>query len=61
MGDTRVICTAKLKSGYRRFCGTAAKGWITAEYGMLPGSPSSASAANRRAARLADERTKYNG
>ena len=37
-GDTRVICTAMVEEqvpGWRRGSG---KGWVTAEYGMLPGS-----------------------
>ena len=38
MGDTRVICTAKLKDRVPPFLRNSGKGWITAEYGMLPGS-----------------------
>jgi ribonuclease PH len=38
MGDTRVICTAKLEEKVPGFLRGAGKGWITAEYGMLPGS-----------------------
>ena len=38
MGDTKVICTAKLEERVPPFLRSAGKGWITAEYGMLPGS-----------------------
>jgi ribonuclease PH len=38
MGDTRVICTAKLEDRVPQFLRNSGKGWITAEYGMLPGS-----------------------
>ena len=38
MGDTRVMCTAKLEDRVPPFLRNSGKGWITAEYGMLPGS-----------------------
>jgi len=38
VGDTRVICTAKLEDRVPPFLRNSGKGWITAEYGMLPGS-----------------------
>jgi len=38
VGDTRVICTAKLENRVPPFLRNSGKGWITAEYGMLPGS-----------------------
>jgi len=38
VGDTRVICTAKLEARVPPFLRNSGKGWITAEYGMLPGS-----------------------
>jgi ribonuclease PH len=38
MGNTRVICTAKLEERVPPFLRNSGKGWITAEYGMLPGS-----------------------
>src|SRR5947207_1476917 len=37
-GDTKVICTAKLEERVPPFLRNSGKGWITAEYGMLPGS-----------------------
>ena len=38
VGDTRVICTAKLEDRVPPFLRKSGKGWITAEYGMLPSS-----------------------
>lgn len=40
VGDTKVICTAKLEDRVPPFLRNSGKGWITAEYGMLPGSSS---------------------
>jgi ribonuclease PH len=36
MGDTRVICTASMQEKVPPFLYRTGKGWITAEYGMLP-------------------------
>ncbi|MBI4526562.1 MAG: ribonuclease PH [Deltaproteobacteria bacterium] len=38
LGDTRVICTAKFEDKVPPFVRNTGKGWITAEYGMLPSS-----------------------
>jgi ribonuclease PH len=35
-GDTRVICTASVEPGVPRFLRGEGRGWVTAEYGMLP-------------------------
>src|SRR5277367_4266706 len=35
-GDTKVICTASISSGVPPFLKDSGRGWITAEYGMLP-------------------------
>ena len=35
-GDTRVLCTATIEEGVPGFLRGKGKGWITAEYGMLP-------------------------
>jgi ribonuclease PH len=35
-GDTKVICTASLEEKVPAFLKGQAKGWVTAEYGMLP-------------------------
>jgi ribonuclease PH len=37
-GETRVICTASLEEGVPPFLAGRGGGWLTAEYGMLPGS-----------------------
>lgn len=38
MGDTRVICTVSLEERVPPFRVGSGAGWLTAEYGMLPGS-----------------------
>ena len=38
MGKTRVLCTAALDPGVPRWLADTGKGWVTAEYNMLPGS-----------------------
>ncbi len=38
MGRTRVLCTASVMSEVPRFVRDSGKGWLTAEYSMLPGS-----------------------
>ena len=35
-GDTRVLCTASFTNGVPRWLAGKGKGWVTAEYGMLP-------------------------
>ncbi|EGN75527.1 ribonuclease PH [Idiomarina sp. A28L] len=35
-GDTKVLCNASVQEGVPRFLKGKGKGWITAEYGMLP-------------------------
>jgi ribonuclease PH len=37
-GDTKVICTASVSKDLPPFLRNSGKGWITAEYSMLPGS-----------------------
>ena len=37
-GRTRVICTASVSEGVPRWMKDTGKGWVTAEYSMLPGS-----------------------
>ena len=41
MGNTRVICTASLEDRVPPFLRNSGKGWLTAEYAMLPMSTSS--------------------
>jgi ribonuclease PH len=38
MGETRVICTASAQEGVPRWLAGKGRGWVTAEYGMLPAS-----------------------
>lgn len=40
-GGTKVICTASVDTGVPRFLRGQGKGWVTAEYGMLPRSTGS--------------------
>ena len=40
-GNTQVICTASVEPGVPRFMRGQGRGWITAEYGMLPRSTGS--------------------
>jgi ribonuclease PH len=35
-GDTRVLCTASIEDGVPAFLRNTGRGWVTAEYGMLP-------------------------
>jgi ribonuclease PH len=35
-GDTQVLCTASVEDGVPSFLRNTGKGWVTAEYGMLP-------------------------
>ncbi len=48
-GDTKVICTASVTAGVPRFMKGEGRGWVTAEYGMLP--RSTGSRMDREAAR----------
>ncbi len=48
-GDTQVICTASIEERIPRWLKGKGKGWVTAEYGMLP--RSTGSRMNREAAR----------
>jgi ribonuclease PH len=36
MGDTRVLCTASVEDRVPAFLKDSGRGWVTAEYGMLP-------------------------
>ena len=48
-GDTRVLCTASVNEQVPRWMKGKGQGWVTAEYGMLPGSTHTRS--DREAAR----------
>lgn len=36
LGDTRVLCAASVEAGVPAFLKNMGRGWVTAEYGMLP-------------------------
>jgi len=38
VGATKVICTASIEAGVPRWLAKSGRGWVTAEYGMLPAS-----------------------
>src|SRR5437868_13889887 len=38
MGEPRVICTAAVQDSVPRWLAGSGRGWVTAEYGMLPAS-----------------------
>ena len=40
MGRTRVLCTASIEADVPRWMRDSGRGWVTAEYAMLPGSSS---------------------
>lgn len=44
MGDTRVLCTASVEESVPQFLRGKGQGWVTAEYGMLPGATHTRSA-----------------
>ena len=44
MGDTRVLCTASVEESLPAFLRGKGRGWVTAEYGMLPRSTHTRSA-----------------
>ncbi|WP_199610731.1 ribonuclease PH [Flocculibacter collagenilyticus] len=48
-GNTKVLCTATVEDGVPRFMKGEGRGWVTAEYGMLPRSTHTRN--NREAAR----------
>lgn len=47
MGRTTVLCTCTITEGVPPFLMNSGKGWLTAEYGMLPGSTSTRKARDR--------------
>ena len=49
MGDTKVLCTASVEENVPPFMRNSGRGWVTAEYGMLPRSTNTRNA--REAAR----------
>lgn len=52
MGDTRVLCTASVEETVPRFLRQTGKGWVTAEYAMLPRATSTRSVRESARGRL---------
>jgi ribonuclease PH len=50
-GKTRVLCTASIEEGVPRWLAGRGRGWMTAEYGMLPASTGERTAREARAGR----------
>jgi ribonuclease PH len=50
-GKTRVLCTASIEDGVPRWLVGSGRGWMTAEYGMLPASTGERNAREARAGR----------
>ncbi|MCH6587806.1 MAG: ribonuclease PH, partial [Proteobacteria bacterium] len=48
-GDTQVLCTASIEAGVPPWLRNTGRGWVTAEYGMLPRATTTRT--NREAAR----------
>ena len=62
MGNTRVICTASIEDKVPHFLKDQKRGWITAEYSMLPRSTQTRTLRESIApAGLAEGRTRYKG
>ena len=53
VGNTRVICTASIEESVPAFLRNTGKGWVTAEYGMLPRSTLTRSARESARGRIA--------
>ena len=60
IGNTRVICTASVEETVPQFMRNTGKGWITAEYSMLPRSTLTRTAREVSKGRPADAPTKFN-
>jgi ribonuclease PH len=50
-GKTRVLCTATIDEGVPRWLAGSGRGWLTAEYGMLPASTGQRNAREARSGR----------
>ena len=50
-GKTRVLCTATIEDGVPRWLVGTGRGWMTAEYGMLPASTGERTAREARLGR----------
>ena len=60
-GRTKVICTASVEDRVPPFLRNTGKGWVTAEYGMLPRATNTRMTREATPAKSADARRKFNG
>ena len=61
VGHTRVICTASVEDKVPPFLRNTGKGWVTAEYGMLPRATTTRRVAKPPPAKSADAPWKSSG
>ena len=61
LGNTRVICTATIEDSVPQFLRNSGKGWVTAEYAMLPRSTLTRTPREANKGRAAVARTKSSG
>ena len=61
VGRTRVICTASVEDRVPPFLRNTGKGWVTAEYGMLPRATSTRTQREARRAKSAAARRRSSG
>jgi ribonuclease PH len=60
-GNTRVLCNATIETGVPGWMRNSGRGWVTAEYGMLPRATLTALRASPNAARSAGAPTRSSG
>lgn len=61
VGNTHVLCTASVEDKPPPFLRNTGLGWVTAEYGMLPGPPTPARAGKPRRASSPAARRRSSG
>ena len=59
-GNTHVLCTASIDENVPRWMKGKGRGWVTAEYGMLPRSTHSRNSREAARGNKAGEQLKYN-
>ncbi len=61
MGETKVICGVSIEEKVPPFLRNSGKGWLTAEYSMLPRATPSRNVREAVSGRMAVGRTRYSG
>ena len=61
MGATRVLCSASLEERVPAFLRGQGKGWVTAEYSMLPRATNTRTPREREAGRTSGRSKRFNG